>query len=147
MSFRGAAPTRRATFAAEVGRLPKGRDDVAGKATSIHFGFEDGSHATADFHAEYNGSGLVSLGLSKAADKTGKKGLLRFQQRCLELLKLHFVEARVYSAELRNWVGGGALCIPDVPSSPRTVTSRGSRRTLRRSRCVLERRVECRGPE
>jgi len=101
-------------FAAEVQRLPSDSGDIAEKASFIHFDFGDEGFATADFFPELHGSGLVRLSLNKAADRSGREGLLRFQQQCFRILALHFAEAHVYSAQLTA-LGGGARCIPDVP--------------------------------
>lgn len=106
---------RQATdFAAELQRLPGSAGDIAGKSSFIHFDFSGEGFATADFFPELHGSGLVRLSLNKATDRSGREGLLRFQQQCFRILALHFAGSHVYSAQITA-LGGGALCIPDVP--------------------------------
>lgn len=98
----------------QIQRLPENSGEPRFDGSFIHVNFADGSFASAKFSPEWNGVGLIQLGLRAASDHDGKIGLLAIQSRWIALLKLIFLEFRVYSAELLA-IGGGALCIPDVP--------------------------------
>ncbi|MFM5947712.1 MAG: hypothetical protein ACKOPM_00565 [Novosphingobium sp.] len=95
-------------------RLPRDAGDTEGKPKFIHFDFGDEGFAAADFYPDALDEGLIRISLNCAAGGDGAEGLLRFQQRCYQILTLHFAEAKVFSAQLTA-LDGGALCIPDVP--------------------------------